>query len=231
MTFSGDELLAEIARRVTKEKGTKTITDSVLAKEIGITQPALANYRGKDVTAKQAVNLMEKYARKAELRIVASSVVPIVEFFPLNPTKTSQEKSWQIFTAFKKHGGDHPYYRGLKEQLESTHGIYIFHDSRGRAIYAGKAQKQSLWAEMNNAFNRDRREVQSIKRVRHPSSGVAYKGPDEKKRQITKEIVTLYHIAKYASAYQVTDGLIGKLEALIVRTFANDLLNVRMENF
>jgi len=38
-------------------------------------------------------------------------------------------------------------------------------------------------------------------------------------------------INSYMSAYHVPDGLIGKFEALIVRSFANDLLNVKMENF
>jgi hypothetical protein len=33
------------------------------------------------------------------------------------------------------------------------------------------------------------------------------------------------------SAYEVATELIGKSEALIVRSFANDLLNVRMEKF
>jgi hypothetical protein len=33
------------------------------------------------------------------------------------------------------------------------------------------------------------------------------------------------------SAYEIADELIGKPEALIVRSFANDLLNVRMERF
>lgn len=84
---------------------------------------------------------------------------------------------------------------------------------------------------MNNAFNRDRGEVQYIKRVAHLNNRVEYRAAQEQHRQITKEAVPLHDITSYCSAYEIPDQLIGKFEALIVHTFANDLLNVRMENF
>jgi predicted transcriptional regulator len=227
----GTALLNEIARRIKARKKTKTITDAALAKELGVTQPALSNYRKPNLTPRQAVNLMEKFAKQAEKKIVAETIVPIVEFFHLDPIETKQGKSWQLFSTKDDDGNQHPYLQGLKERLEEARGIYIFHDSRGRAIYAGKAQRLSLWTEMNNAFNRDRGEVQNIKRVGHPTNRVAYRGLDEKKRQIVKEAIALHHIASYMSAYKIPNDLIGKFEALIVRSFANDLLNVRMENF
>jgi hypothetical protein len=82
---------------------------------------------------------------------------------------------------------------------------------------------------MNNAFNRNRGEVQSIKRVAHPSRRVAYHEAEHGKRPIKNGTVALHEIASYISAYAVPDELINKLEALIVRGFANDLLNARME--
>jgi hypothetical protein len=84
---------------------------------------------------------------------------------------------------------------------------------------------------MNLAFNRERGDVQSIKRVGHPSSRVAYKKTEDGKRKIEKLTVVLHEIASYVSAYEIPTDLISKLEALIVRAFANDLLNVRMEKF
>lgn len=83
---------------------------------------------------------------------------------------------------------------------------------------------------MNNAFNRNRGEVQHIKRVAHPQNRVHYKSPQEQERQIVKHSVPLYDIASYCSAYEVPDSMISKFEALIIRAFANDLLNVRMES-
>jgi hypothetical protein len=51
------------------------------------------------------------------------------------------------------------------------------------------------------------------------------------RRQIRLRAVPLHDLAAYLSAYRVVDGLIGELESLLIRAFANDLLNVRMEKF
>ena len=161
--MNGTELLKEFKRRIQARDHTTAVTDTALAKELGITQPALANYRGRDVTVRQMAGLMEKFAKQTEKRLIEETLVPLVEFLPFKPVR--QGRGWQIFSTMD--GADqHPYFTGLKNKLEESHGIYLFHDSRGRAIYAGKAQRQSLWTELNFAFNRDRGEVQSIKRVR-----------------------------------------------------------------
>lgn len=228
--MNGDDLLDEVSRRIMAQRGTKSITDRVLSQTLGVTQPALQGYRGKELTVKQVANLIEKSAKRAENDLADRAVVPIVEFLPLNRCQTAQGKSWQIFSV-RDGNQKHPYWNGLKLVLEKSHGVYVFHDSRGRAIYAGKAHKLSLWTELNNAFNRDRGEVQSIKRVSHPTRRTAFKGSAEIKRKIERKEVPLHHIASYVSAYAVPERLIGKFEALLVRSFANDLLNVRMENF
>lgn len=229
--MNGDELLKEISRRIMIRRGTKSVADSVLAEELGVTQPALQGYRGKEITPKQVANLIEKSGKKAADDLANSSIVPVVEFLELDPCETKQGKSWQIFSSRTDDGSEHPYWSGLRKELENTHGVYVFHDSRGRAIYAGKAHRLSLWTELNNAFNRNRKEVQSIKRVTHPSSKTQFRTSAEVQRKIVREEVPLSDIASYVSAYSVPPALIGKLEALIVRSFANDLLNVRMENF
>ena len=229
--MNGDALLAEFARRIMKEKNTKSVTDSALAQTLGVTVSQLSNYRGRELTPRQVANLVEKYASASEHRLIKDTIVPVVEFLNIDVTESRRGARWEIFSAVDENGAEHPYFAGLREAMKTTHGIYIFHDSRGRAIYAGKAQKLSLWDEMNNAFNRDRGEVQNIKRVDHPMSRIAYRSPAEQKRQISKQTIALHDVASYCSAYAVPDQLIGKLEALIVRAFANDLLNVRMENF
>ncbi len=124
-----------------------------------------------------------------------------------------------------------PYRIGLKDELSEHHGVYIFFDSRGQAIYTGKARRQTLWKEINLAFNRRRGDVQKMKRVRHPERKQDYRTSDEKARQITEHVVSLHELAAYFSAYRVEDSMIDDLEALLVRSFANDLLNKKMENF
>lgn len=225
--MNGTDLLNELRRRIQARESTGTVTDAVLARELGLTQAALANYKGRSVTPRQVAGLMERFAKRAEKRLIDETLVPLVEFLPLKAARHGG--NLQIFSTTEG-TKEHPYLKGLKDRLEASHGIYLFHDSRGKAIYAGKAQKQTLWLEINSAFNRDRGEVQSMKRVRHPTTRVHYRGRDEPKRRIAKEVVSLHHIANYLSVYQVPDRFISKLEALIVRSFANDLLNVRMES-
>ena len=228
--MKGSALLGELKRRIAREYGGGPVSDAALARALGVSVPMLANWRKCILTPRQVANLMQKYAKSAEARLASAAVVPLVEFLEIYRTESKQGARWEMFSINGDDGKPRPYFAGLRRKLEESHGIYVFHDSRGRAIYAGKAHKLSLWAEMNNAFNRDRGEVQSIKRVSHPLRKVAYKLPD-RRQQITREVIPLHEIASYASAYEVPEALIGKFEALIVRSFANDLLNVRMENF
>jgi hypothetical protein len=84
---------------------------------------------------------------------------------------------------------------------------------------------------MNNALNRKRDDVQRIKRVQHPERRQAYRSSEEQSRQIKDQPVPLWDIATYFSAYEVTKEMINDVEALLVRGFANNLLNKRMERF
>ncbi|WIW88086.1 hypothetical protein K3M67_14155 [Sphingobium sp. V4] len=225
--MTGAELLEAFAKQVRSRRGVTDLPDTDLANELGISVKALRAYRDKELTATQTATLIEKHGRAAERRLTDSAIVPIVEFFELDATWTSQGKTCNLFSSRDEETGkENRYLTGLRQRLTEAHGIYIFHDSRGRAIYAGKAVEQNLWKEMNSAFNRDRGEVQNIKRAYHPVMRGTFGGGQMK---IKKEAVALHHIASYASAYEVPNRLIGKFEALIVRSFANDLLNVRME--
>jgi hypothetical protein len=66
---------------------------------------------------------------------------------------------------------------------------------------------------------------------RHPTRQQEYRTSDEKTRQINDHVVPLHEIASYFSAYRVSEGMIDDLEALLVRSFANNLLNMKMERF
>lgn len=99
---------------------------------------------------------------------------PIFEFFPLDPVESKHGAKWEILTDLDENKNEHRYYDGIKRTLQKSYGIYFFYDSRGRALYAGKAEKQCLWKEMNDVYNRSRKEVQQLKIVNHPSSKVNY---------------------------------------------------------
>jgi hypothetical protein len=83
---------------------------------------------------------------------------------------------------------------------------------------------------MNLAFNRNR-ELQKINLTHHPDRNQEFKPGHEKLRQPKRTQLALCNLANYFSAYKIDYGMIDDLEALIVRGFANDLLNAKMETF
>jgi hypothetical protein len=207
-------------------------TDNALAGKIGITVAGIHNWKCRsDVTARQLAELVHKAAKMSALNARVSAIMPVAEFFPIERADSKQGASCVLFTATGESCTQSKYLDGLKSELESRRGVYVFFDSRGQAIYTGKARKQSLWKEMNLAFNRERGELQTIKRVRHPTRNQRYRTTDEKARQIVDKSVPLHELASYFSAYEVPDWLIGDIEAMLVRSFANNLLNKRMERF
>jgi DNA-binding transcriptional regulator YdaS (Cro superfamily) len=224
--LSGGKVLVQLQRQL----GVKTL--NALAGRLGITTQAIQNWKGRrNVTPRQIAGIV-KTAREVERKSLQRSAIrPLVEFFPIARRESRQGAKYILFRAKDNKGRDHPYRTGLQEELDCSHGVYIFFDSRGQAIYAGKARRQSLWKEMTAAYNRHRGSVQKIKRASHPARRLPYKTSDEKSRQIRDVEVPLHELASYFSAYEVTDGLIKEIESLLVRSFANDLLNKRMERF
>ena len=217
------ELIDALAKKLdTKSQGE-------LADVLGVTVQTLINWknRNEDLSPQQVATALSKSRAAAVLKSQFETIRPIVEFYRINRCLTRREAAWQVFD-----GGadDILYAQGLKKALDEGCGIYIFYDSRGHALYVGKAREQSIWKEMNLAFNR-KREVQTIALVNHPERNQEFKPGYEKLRQPKDTQLELFDLAHYFSAYQVDDGMIDDLEALMVRGFANDLLNVKMETF
>jgi hypothetical protein len=155
-------------------------------------------------------------------------IEPVVEYLSISPTPSKQGAKWEIFTAKSASGADSHYLDAIKAELKKCYGVYVFYDSMGRAIYVGRAAKTTLWAEANNAFNRDRKDHQSIWGVNHPTKNVKRVISN---RQIVRSEVLLHEIADYFSAYRVAAEHINTLEAFLIRAFANNLLNKKIEKF
>jgi hypothetical protein len=224
--MNGTELLLDAKRRL------KVSTDRALAASLGITEQTLQNWKKRrKVTTRQMVGLLKSASRAGARNFQAQAIRPIVEFYPLKKVETNRGGSHLLFDAKDGRGGSHAYRRGLRNELAQCRGVYVFFDSRGQAIYVGKARRQFLWGEMNLAFNRDRGEIQKIRRVRHPSREQNYRTSDQKARQISEVVVPIHELAAYFSAYQVAEEMVSDLEAMLVRCFANNLLNIRMERF
>lgn len=228
-SVDGKGFIETLKKRFSAADGER-LSDGALARRLGVSTVTLFNWRKrKSITVPQMVGLIVKIEKEARRTAELCAVRPLVEFLRIAPVNSSQGGKKEIFSAKIAGGGVHPYFGGLRRELEAHSGVYVFYDSRGRALYVGRTNSQSLWAEINAAFNRDRA-VQQIKRVAHPQRLQDFRTSDEKRRQISPATVPLHDIAHYVSAYDVADGLIGNIEALLIRGFANDVLNVKMEN-
>jgi len=208
-------------------------TDKDLSEKLGVSIPTISLWKKqrREITPQQMAGLLNKASEKATSQALKTAIHPIVEFFGIDRCLSRGGKNSEIFSSKKENGDDHSYLSGLKEELENNNGIYIFFDSVGKAIYAGKARKQSLWKEMNRAFNR-RRDVQTIRCVKHPMDRERiYRTSDVTHRQIVKRQKYLWHIASYFSAYRVVEDIIDNMEAMLLRSFPNNLLNEKMEQF
>lgn len=224
--MKGSDVIAELKKKF------RVTSDARLSELTGLSVPAIQLWKKREeCTARQIAGLVHGASKRGAVRCRESALRPLVEFFRVDSCASNQGKSCVLFDWRDDDGGIHPYDGGLKVELQSKHGVYIFFDSRGQAIYAGKAKRQSLWDELNSALNRDRPEVQKIRRVYHPGRRQEYRTSDEKARQIVEQKVRLAEMACYFSAYEVDLDLIDDVEALLVRSFANDLLNARMERF
>jgi len=210
-------------------KKLQTNSQAELAGVLGISVATLTNWKNRDenLSPSQVASALAKSRLAAVKKAQIESIQPIVEFYRINKCPTRREAGWQVFDG----GADAILYaQGLRDELNACYGIYIFYDSRGHALYVGKAREQTIWKEMNLAFNR-KRDVQTIALVNHPERKQVFKPGYEKLRQPKDTQLELFDLACYFSAYHVDDGMINDLEALMVRGFANDLLNVRMETF
>lgn len=220
--MNGKELLDALMQKFEAKN------DNDLATKLGLSQATVSQLRGREenVSKTQIVNIVTRSRQVALEDFAAHCIKPIVEFYPIDLSKSKGGANWELFNREVNQ-----YTKGLYKELLGSNGVYIFYDSCGKAIYAGKAAQQNLWKEMTSALNRDRGENQTIRAVQHPTQNQAYKPTEEKSRQIIKMSVYLCDIAAYFSAYSVVGELIDSMEAFLVRAFANDILNKKMENF
>jgi len=200
-----------------------SITDKDVSKVCGYTN--IGQMKNAEITPRFIVNLVKRTRRQSAKNAREKAIRTVVEFFPITKCKSKQGANFEMFVP-----GGHDYLEGLYSELKCTKGVYVFFDSRGKAVYVG-GTKNNLWDEMKSTFNRVRKtNVQQVFRVKHPSRKQPYQSSDEKSRQITTQDVQLHELAHYFSAYEVHPDMIGTIEALLIRTSANDLLNVKMEN-
>lgn len=198
--------------------------DEALADALGCTTQAVARWRDSpSLTTRQVVSMVVGRGKAATAQVAQHSLYAIVEFFPVTPVRRGARGTVDLFDATQD-----DYRRGLRKVLDQTSGVYVFYDSRGRALYVGKAQRQSLWRELRSALNRSRG-GQTLTRVVHDTSAPFELDRDSKRALVSRQ-VPLAELAAYFTAWEVDPVvMIPQVEALLIRSFANDTLNVRME--
>ena len=205
-------------------------TNRELAPYLGITEARISQLyqQRKNLSARQIVSLIrhthEVAQREAREQAFQTAISPLVEFYPIDLTLSRRAANWELFDA-----NSSTYAAGLRDSLEEHHGIYVFFDSRGKSIYVGKAKRQTLWAEMKSSLNRDRKNLQQMMSVSHPTRNQQFIPACSQRRRIVACDVYLADIATYFSAYSVADEFIDIAESLLIRCFPNNLLNKRME--
>lgn len=174
-------IVTAIRVKVARSLGQKTVSESVLASELGVSLGTIASWKKKSaLSGLQIANLVLSVRKSAEKLLLQRAITTIVEFFQIETAQSQGGNHQELFSTWSEDGNRHLYLQGLRKELEKYNGIYIFYDSSGRAIYVGKANKQTLWPELKNAFNRERGDVQSVYRVTHPKNYYKFKSSEEK---------------------------------------------------
>lgn len=178
----------------------------------------------KDAVAAAAKRQEEK-AKEEREKISKTFIEPIVEYFPIEKVESKQGKNYEISPPAEKKK-DWERVRGdlEKEQV----GVYIFYNSSGRAIYVGKTGGRTitLWARMKLSLNHDQQKSRQLYRI--ADHGANAKPPG---KTLKPGPVQLHELAKYFSAYKVHPEMLHNVEALLVRAFADNLMNKKMETF
>ena len=200
-----------------------------VAQYLGTKAAQLSNWRtkGRDITNREIAGMFERSRKAAVEEAQRTAIMPVAEFYPIERTRSPREAKWQLFASADNAPLPE---RGLRDALDTAQGVYVFYDTRGRALYVGKTKKLTLWKEMNSAFNRDRGR-QELFRVQHPTRNQEFVSATDYPRRIRQVSVALADIAAYFSAYEVAPSMIDVIETLLIRAFANDLLNTKMETF
>lgn len=202
----------------------KEVSGKPLHEFLGVTYHTLRNWRKQGLTYRTLRSLVMSAYEAGKQDAREDLLSPICEFVRIDPGESLSAASPQILC--RKTAST--YFSGLVETLAAAKGIYVFYDSSGRAIYVGKTEKGNLWAEINNAFMRERK-TQEMYRVEHPTVNTSWNTGIHSKRRLSKSKVKLHDMAFYFSAYEVVPEQISQVEALLIRAFPNDVLNVKME--
>lgn len=170
-----------------------TVTQEKLAKALKVTQPTISNWKNGAEPGKTNLKKLIEFFRAHH---ATTLIKPLLEFQPIQPMKSGNE--WRF-------SADEGVIESIKNETEKRHGLYLFYDSSGHAIYLGKTEA-SLYGEAK----------QRLKATPNRGTYVPTKTTKPQMGQV----------ARYISAYEVTNvAAVKNLESFMLRAFANNLRN------
>ena len=228
----------QLIHKLKEHFGMPDRTDTALANHLGLKsqkqnswKTKLANWRKNPspLSSTEILNLIKDIkdtsVKKSRDEIHREFITTIVEYYPIEKVNSKGGKGDKF--EISPPGSMKGEWDAIRNDLEKTRtGIYIFYASSSRAIYVGKTAGRtgSLWARMKSSFNHDQESRQHY-RIDHG------KGDKVNTRKLGRKAVQLHELAKYFSAYKVDPQFTHNIEALLIRAFADNLMNKKMENF
>lgn len=200
------------------------LTQTEIAKSLRVTPSAITHILSGSVPLKKST-IKAKIRQLFDLYSV-NLIRPIFEFQEFEPVllrsnyaihparlkKDSTDDEKRKFEKIKKKWDVLKEYNGAPVK-----GIYIFYNSQGKVLYVGKTQKgikRTLFNEVTNQLNRK----------------IAYFATTN--HRIVKKTIKQAECVHYISAYQINSiDAIHNIEALLIRSYANDNTNIQMAQF
>ena len=79
----GAELFDTLAKAISTELGGQKVSNTVLARHLGLSLPALKALRDRDLSPTDIADVIKRHGKAVERKLCDDSIRPIVEFFEL----------------------------------------------------------------------------------------------------------------------------------------------------
>lgn len=205
ITYIQDKLDIETAGEVYEYLGITPVTGSKYNKK-------------KDLNNSDVWHLI----KKARIAGIKASIQVITEYYPITLTPLRNNHDFIDVKGDRNHNE-------LRKELMNSHGVYVFYDSSGKAIYVGKAIRQNLYHEMRSAFNRPRNETKDTMVIIRAQHTINKMKNVSFNKGVKRNRVNISDVSAYFSAYDVDKYIIAFVEAMMIRAFANNLTNSKIE--
>lgn len=177
-----------------------SVSQSEMAEALGVSTMTINNWvNGKTTPNKTNLSKIIVFFRE---HAASSLIRPILEFTPIAPVRAGKQWNFSASTA---------QIARIKKVTKKIHGIYVFYDSSGKAVYLGKTEN-CLYTE-----SKQRLKAQPFVPIYVPAK--------PRYGEVAER-------ACFVSYYQVAiTSAVKNIESFMLRAFTNDLQNRNSGHF